>query len=212
MYKSEFLSRTRHLDIIDETALSLFARDDKGLYNQVSKWARDGFLERISKGRYVLSRKEFGQRISNEALSGRIVLESYVSTLSVLALEMMVPEAATGFAVSCVTCRKPRRFESTVGSFVYRHIKEQAYGGFAVQRDEFDKAYRQATPTKAVLDLLYLDAQKIPPCRDYLEKGLRLQRPEKLSVRELKSYRGVYSKRIDHWIDVLAAFRKEAGR
>lgn len=210
MLKAEFIAKTQHLDLIDDTALAFLARNDAGFYNQISQWAREGLLERISKGRYILSRKQFGQRISNEALACRIVACSYVSMSSVLATEMMIPESYTGRVVTSVTWRKPRHFESSAGTFLFRHIKQSGFSGFETRKDEYGKPFKRATATKALLDLLYLDTKKVIPSTDYLDRGLRLQKLEKISVNGLRSYQGVFSKKLDRWIELIMDLRRTA--
>lgn len=209
MKRDDFFQKTLPLDLIDGNVLALFSRHDAGLYNQVVQWHRAGLLERISKGRYVLSRKRFGQTISNEALACRIVPDAYVSMVSVLAMETMLPESYTGSVISSITLSKPREFHSTVGTFRFRHIKEKAYLGFVTKKDKYGKPFRVATATKALLDLLYLDAEKVMPSVSYLEEGLRLQKTEKISMVELKIYRGIFSKRIDRWISIIGEYKKQ---
>lgn len=210
MQKALFIQKTRHLDFIDENILALLSINDAGFYNQISKWAKEGLLLKLTKGRYILAYSIKNPGISLEALACKIVFDAYVSHMSVLTQKRMVPEAAFGQQVTCITQRKTRSFLNDLGHFYYHHIKESAYCGFMIVEDTFGKSYKCATPTKALLDYLYFENPKINfnqkkdlilgQAVEYLENSLRLQNIKQIKPKELLSYQGKFSKKIDLWI------------
>ena len=207
-----FRTATQNLDLIDATTLAQFAREDRGLYNQVSLWTRQGKIRRLTNGRYILNPVDYGKTISNEALSSRLVLDSYVSLQTALAHYRLIPDISHGLVVTAVTRRKTRIFTSPVGKFIYHHIRTTAFCGFTTVTDPHAKPYRLATREKSLLDALYFWPEKLRPSLDFLEEGLRLQQVETLSMRELRAWKGKFTPTMDQWIETIIEFKKENTR
>jgi predicted transcriptional regulator of viral defense system len=88
-----------------------------------------------------------------EYLSGIIRSPSYVSLEYVLEGAGVVPESP--FAVTCITTKTPRTYETQVGRFLYRSIRADLFTGYTTF------TYRGleihiASPAKALFDMLYL--------------------------------------------------------
>lgn len=209
MKKEQFLRQASKFDLIDETVLAHLARQDAGFYNQISKWVKDGTLTRLTKGRYVIAVPEFTSPISLFGLSHLINKDSYISLHSVLAKYRLIPEVNFDQVIYSVTSTKTRSFKTKLGVFYYSHVKPSIFTGYQKRQDEHSKIYYEATPTKALLDYLYLSADDVVPNIDYFEQGLRLQNLHLLSRKEVRMYKEVYSTKMAWWIDVLLNYLKQ---
>ncbi len=209
MFKEDFLAKACALEILDDTFLAHLARDDAGLRNQISKWARSGVLVRLAKGKYLLGEKYRKAHVSRERLAFLLYPDSYVSRMTVLIQNRMVPEAYFGKIIRCVSLHKTRKIENLFGSFDYCSTKKELYRGFRTLKDENGMPYSCATPTKALLDHLYFDAPRANPSADYFEHSLRLQNVVKIKVQELRDFRKRYPARFRPWFDAILSYRKE---
>jgi hypothetical protein len=109
-----------------------------------------------------------------------LVLGSYVSLQSALAHYGLIPEHVP--VVTSVTAGRPARWDTALGSYIFRHIKVDLLRGYRlVEVSPGQKAYL-ASPEKALLDLIHLQ-----PGADSLAylRELRLQNPERLDVNEM---------------------------
>jgi hypothetical protein len=102
---------------------------------------------------------------------------SYVSLQSALGYFGMIPEYVP--TVTSVTTQRPERVETSLGQFVFRHIKKNWFCGY----QQLDLVSHQsafvATPEKALLDLVYLTPGA--DSYDFLVE-LRLQSLDKLDL------------------------------
>jgi predicted transcriptional regulator of viral defense system len=127
---------------------------------------------------------------------------SYVSLEYVLSLYGLIPEKVA--QVTAVTTRKTARFSNPIGSFSFRHVKRDLFFGYTDQKDENGAAVLVATPEKALLDKIYLDAPA-RLTREYLAEGLRLQNEEVLQIRRMRTYaRRFRSDKIDEAVRLLS--------
>jgi hypothetical protein len=88
-----------------------------------------------------------------EYLSGIVRSPSYVSLEYVLERASLIPESP--FAVTCVTTKTPRTYETPVGRFLYRSIRTDLFTGYATFTYRGLET-RIASPAKALFDILYL--------------------------------------------------------
>ena len=101
-----------------------------------------------------------------EYLAGVIRSPSYLSLEYALSKYGIIPEAV--FAITSITTKSTRSYQSGLTGFYYRNLKTKLFTGFTEQNFGKQKI-RIATPAKALFDFLYLKkfsclAQK----KDYL--------------------------------------------
>ncbi|MHB8071182.1 MAG: type IV toxin-antitoxin system AbiEi family antitoxin domain-containing protein [Candidatus Cryosericum sp.] len=88
-----------------------------------------------------------------EYLSGIVRSPSYVSLEYVLERAGLIPESP--FAVTCITTKTPRTYETPLGRFLYRSIRTDLFTGY-VTLSYRGLETRIASPAKALFDMLYL--------------------------------------------------------
>ena len=111
-------------------------------------------------------------------------MPSYVSLEYALNFYGLIPEHVLD--VTSVTSRKTARFVNELGTFIYQHIKVNAFRGFKAIRDDYKLTYFIAEPEKAVIDFLYLNLDKIKESdKDIFEESFRFQNVETLSQEKI---------------------------
>jgi predicted transcriptional regulator of viral defense system len=137
-----------------------------------------GYLVRLKKGFYVFSSEFLGRNYSPEIVANLMHGPSYLSLEYALAFYQLIPERVETY--TSVTSQKNKTFQTTIGTFSYRHLAPALYPvGVTVQRTTDDRQFVMATPEKALLDLLTLRFEKgvKPTTKDLiraLEEDLRL--------------------------------------
>ena len=122
-------------------------------------------------------------------IANRLYFPSYVSLQSALSLYGFIPEGV--FSITSISTRINRKFETPIGDFIYKNLREDLYFGFTLHKTgQF--YYRLATPEKAVLDFLYL----YPQYKDAADmEGLRwniFEIDEKFDFKLAEQYLKIY--------------------
>lgn len=183
----EFKAKVKNIPLFGADAAKLFAADPQVLRNQISRWKKQGLIVMLRRGLYALSRDERTTKISKELIAASLCRPSYISLETALSRYKMIPERVA--PVTSVTTRKTQTFQNEEGLFSYRHLKQDAYFGFRLMRDESGFPYFMAEPEKALLDYLYLNLGSIKVGdTDYFRVSLRLQNRSALNMRKIKSY------------------------
>jgi predicted transcriptional regulator of viral defense system len=174
---------TELLDIIGdepvfETGLLLAGEvDPVDVRRQLSRWTRGGRVYQLRRGVYALAPPYHKVKPHSFLVANTLVRGSYVSLQSALAYYGMIPEYTP--VVTSVTTGRPRRWETPLGDYEFRHVKTARFHGY----QHLDVGNRQrafvATPEKALLDLVYL--QPGGDSSAYLAE-LRLQMLERLNL------------------------------
>ena len=148
---------------------------------QLSRWTEAGRLHQLRRGLYALAPPFQKVKPHPFLVANQLVSPSYVSCQSALAHYGLIPEYVP--VITSVTTGRPDRFDTPLGSYLYRHIKPDFLRGYLL----VDLGGRQqafvANPAKALLDLLYLQPGSDSP--DYLTE-LRLQNLDRLDLNELQ--------------------------
>lgn len=92
---------------------------------------------------------------SLKTLANIIAGPSYVSFESALAFHGLIPERVVNVTSAIYGKNKHKRFETPVGSFLYRHIPEAVYYMGYRRLQEDGHLFLIATVEKAILDTLY---------------------------------------------------------
>jgi len=149
----------------------LLAGDDSPaeVRRQLSRWVASGRLIQVRRGLYVLASPHSHEPPDMLAIASRLQRPSYVSLESALAFHGVIPEFVP--VVTSVTNGRPRRLDTPLGAFAYRHIHRSLFWGY----EEVDVAgglrSYVALPEKALLDLFHLTTGGIPAA---FVEGLRL--------------------------------------
>jgi len=148
---------------------------------QLSRWTRAGRLYQLRRGLYALAPPYQKVKPHPFLVANRMVRGSYVSCQSALAHYGLIPEHVP--VVTNVTVARGGRWETPLGIYEFRHIKADLFRGY--QLIELSPGQRAfvASPEKALLDLIYLQASGDSP--PYLQE-LRLQNLDRLDPNELQ--------------------------
>lgn len=167
-----------------ETALLLAGEvDPNDVRRQLSRWVAAGRLYQLRRGLYALAPPFQKVKPHPFVIANRMVRGSYVSGQSALAFYGLIPEY-TPVTISVTTLR-PARWETPLGTFEFRHIKQEMLYGYRAVEVSVGQTAFVATPEKALLDLIYL--QPYGDAHAYLRE-LRLQNLDRLNLDTLRAY------------------------
>lgn len=148
---------------------------------QLSRWVKAGRLFQLRRGLYVLAPPFQKVRPHTFLLANRLKPSSYVSLQSALAFYSLIPEAVP--LTTSVTTARPARWQTALGSYLFRHITHELFFGYGRAEVSPDQWAFVAWPEKALLDLVYLQPGGDSP--HYLQE-LRLQNLERLDLDRLQ--------------------------
>jgi len=118
---------------------------------ELSRWQKEGLLERIKRGLYVFADRK--QYLTAEEVSALLYEPSYLSLESALSIYGLIPEGVP--MQTAVTTRATRSFSNLFGNFSYRSVKPELFFGYRVKETRYAK-FLLAEPEKALLDYFYL--------------------------------------------------------
>jgi predicted transcriptional regulator of viral defense system len=155
------------------------------VHKQLARWTGAGRLYQLRRGLYALAPPYQKAQPHPFAVANRMVRGSYVSCQSALAHYGHIPEAVP--TVTSVTTTRPRRWDTLLGRFDYRHIRPGLLWGY--RRLELGQGQQAfvATPEKALLDLVHLQPRGDSP--GFLRE-MRLQNLDRLDLGELARQAG----------------------
>lgn len=117
---------------------------------------KKGVIVPLKRGFYLnnqLYQKTLDKQVLLEFIGGKLVTPSYISLEYALASYGFLAEEV--YAITSITSKKTRTFQTPVASFVYRNLKSELFNAYEVRYFE-GLPYYYATPTKALFDFLYL--------------------------------------------------------
>ena len=148
---------------------------------QLSRWTKAGRLYQLRRGLYALAPPFQKVKPHPFLIANRMVRASYVSLQAALAYYGLIPEYVP--VVTSVTTARPGRWETPLGAYEFRHVKTSHLFGYRLTDLNGGQKAFVATPEKALLDLVYLQAGGDSPA--YLRE-LRLQNLDRLDAEELR--------------------------
>jgi predicted transcriptional regulator of viral defense system len=167
--------------------LALSTDSAKSLKNQLSGWTRDGKLTRLRRGIYLLEEPYRKQMPSVYYISNCLLRPSYVSLQTALQFHGMIPEAVG--VVQAVTPKHGREWETAVGTFDFRSIKQERFWGYreyATGRpNRPQQTFLMARPEKCLLDVFYRKKGQWEAPR---LRQMRFQNLDRLDPERLESY------------------------
>ncbi|MCI5057834.1 MAG: hypothetical protein MRY83_17100 [Flavobacteriales bacterium] len=115
------------------------------------EWQDKGQIVKIRSGYYHFSDSQINEKFLFFA-ANKIYAPSYISLESAFQYYNFIPEGV--FMFTSVTSRNTAKYEASLGSFSYQHVKPNLYFGYKLIDNEY--AIRVAEPEKAILDFFYL--------------------------------------------------------
>lgn len=126
----------------------------KRVNDKISEMIKSEELIQVIKGKYI-SGKAFQQgEVSLFQIANALYGPSYVSTYTVLSYLGWIPERT--FSIESVTTRKSKNYATEIGRFEYHKVRTETFAiGIQYVKDG-QNAHLVASPTKALIDLLWL--------------------------------------------------------
>ena len=138
----------------------------------------DGLIEPVKKGLYVAGRSLGSERPESALIANHILGPSYLSMESALAHYGLIPERV--FAVTSMTTKASRKFQTSIGLYSYTNLPLPYYAfGLATVSLSKDQQAIMAIPEKALCDKIATTAgitlRSQSSARDYVFGNLRME-------------------------------------
>ncbi len=120
------------------------------------RWAKASHIIQLKRGIYMTRRfyeQHRGDYLFSAAVSTILLPQSYLSLEFILQQHNLLTEAT--YPITCITTKNTRRIINPIGTFWYRHVRNDLYRGFTLS-DYFSIRIAQASVAKALFDYLYL--------------------------------------------------------
>ncbi len=189
---TQFKTDTQNLPLILSRSLYYVQKDKQALLNQLTRWQKKGLIVKLRKGVFLLNKNDRKVTASRTFIANQLYQPSYISMEYALQFHGLIPERVED--VTSITTKKTAAFKTPEGTFVYQHIKPQAYRGFQMRKDDAGFSFFLAEPEKAIVDFLYLNLHKF--VRNDLKvfsESYRFQNIEGLINSKLKEYAELFS-------------------
>jgi predicted transcriptional regulator of viral defense system len=176
------------------------------------RWARAGHMLPLKKGMYMTRRFHDGHHRDPQflpAVSAILLPHSYLSLEFMLQRHNLLTEVT--HPITCITTKNTRKITNSIGTFWYRHIREDLFYGFIIT-EYFGIQIAEASPAKALFDHLYL--RPLPAFQR--DTGLDLAGELRLNLEELSATdRDEFSNYVEtsqnrKMTDILDNFRRHA--
>jgi hypothetical protein len=221
------MQKTKSMDIIstlrktipweefDYQALLQALKDYAHPRDKITDLLAKGVIVRVKKGLYVFGDAYRTRPYSREILANLIYGPSCVSLEYALHYHGLTPEGSA--ALTSVTTKRGREFQTPVGLFLYRTIPEAGFH-VGLQRIELKdgRAFLLAGPEKALADKVRTDRGLLlrtrRGCLEYLLDSLRIAAEDlnRLDIDLLDSMAAAYqSPRVRLLVDSIGYLRKE---
>lgn len=187
MFFFEFQKAFSHLPVITVNEIAkYFPNYDP---NALTRWQQKGYIEKIRNGYYHLKNNQIKSDENLFFIANCIYQPSYVSLESALSHYNFIPEGV--FTTTSISTKKTQNFQTPEGNFSYKHVKKNLFFGY--QLVEIGKfRYKIATPTKALLDFLYLHPH-IESEEDFFELRLNeYEVKERMNEKKWNSYLSLF--------------------
>lgn len=159
----------------------------KSLKNQMSGWVGAGKLVRLRRGRYLLAEPYRMGTPSVYYVSNCLLRPSYVSLHTALQFHGMIPEAVA--VVQAISPKHGQSWETELGGFEYRSIKQQRFWGYRKYSGSEAKSqqnhFLMAAPEKALIDLFYYQPGQWTEARI---RQMRFQNVDRVDPDALRNY------------------------
>jgi hypothetical protein len=146
--------------------------------DKITRLLASGAIVRLKKGLYCFGEPFRKELLSREYLANLIYGPSYVSLEYALSHHGLIPERVE--AVTSVTTRRSRDFDTPFGTFTYRMLKGSRYAVGAILETARKTPFLVASPEKALADKVWTDKAfsglRLSDYDAYLCEDLRIDR------------------------------------
>lgn len=187
-----------------QEAKNIFFRETN-LSVQISQWVKNGYLERIKKGLYILSNRK--KEVNPMVLAEKIYSPSYLSLEFALNHYGIIPDIPGTY--TSVSSRKTMNFKTNFGYFSYQKIKPEFFIGYQPFIEK-DVSFSLAYPEKAILDFLYLNKRRLKAASAFWNE-MRIDEDFRFDKKQIEFYKRIFrDKKVDILIDSLLEYQKNA--
>lgn len=153
---SELIEAVGDEPVFETGSLLVGGVDPNDVTRQLSRWTSCGNLVQLRRGAYAFAGKwaQGRRRPHGFELANLIRRGSYVSMSSVLSEQGIIPDYVP--TVTSVTTGRPRIVTTEVGTFSYRHVRDQMFWGYEWRDLGAGSGAYVACTEKALIDLFYL--------------------------------------------------------
>ena len=190
MKLAEFVKKYRGNPLIDSSTFALLGENLQTLRCEVRYWLKHGHLIPLKRGVYVLSDDLRKEPLAKGFISNFLLSPSYVSLEYALGYYDLIPEGVTVY--TAITTKKTTKYNTPIGTFEYRSVKEGLFCGFTRRTDD-GQNYFIAYPEKALLDFFYFH-QDLDGTDEGFE-SYRFQNLEILNFGRFEELRAKYNKK-----------------
>jgi predicted transcriptional regulator of viral defense system len=183
---ADFLAIVGSEVLIESDLLMAGNVDPRYIRRQLSDWVRQCKLIQLRRGLYMFAAPYRSSTPHPFLVANKLERGSYVSLQSALSYHGLVPEFGAS-TVTSVSLGRTVVHENPFGRFQYRHVKHVLHRGYRRETVAVNQEALVASPTKALVDLLYLTDGADRP--GYLEE-LRLQGLDGIDLRQFEDLWG----------------------
>jgi predicted transcriptional regulator of viral defense system len=177
----EFKETVQKWPIIFTKDVIALRHDKQLIRNQLNRWTAKRLLVKLKKGVYLLNKADRKAELPRQYIANQLYGPSYVSLEYALQYYGLIPERVGD--VTSVTTRKTFRLTNEMGTFMYQHVKPEAFRGFKAVKGDAGLAFFIAKPEKALVDFIYLNIGKFKEGDEKVFEGsYRLQNLEDLDL------------------------------
>ena len=179
----------------EEAKIVAFETPSATLKLQLHQWKKVGDINHLKKGVYIFS----DESVDKIEIAKQLYSPCYLSLEYVLNYYGLLPDVV--FAMTLVTTKATRKFNTPLGEFSYQKIKKEAFRGY-------DPKTLMAECEKALADYLYLNRNNFL-VQDNFWKELRIQNLETLKFKKVFSYAKYFrSKKLNNLLESLRSYAK----
>ncbi len=199
----DFEQKMMEYPVFNANELKTIFFDEKNILVQLAFWQKKGYVKKIKKGLYVLTK--VSSEINPLILADKIYQPSYLSLEFALNYYGIIPDIPGTY--TSVTTRKTENFVNEFGNFSYQKVKAELFTGYKSIKDK-NLTYNIATPEKALFDYLYLNKNRLIADFNFWQE-LRIDRDFKFNKKKIIFYKKLFNnKKINLLIDNLLKYQK----
>lgn len=179
----------------EEAKVVAFNTPAKTLKLQLHHWKKTGEIISLKRGVYLFP----DQQIDKTEIAKHLYSPCYLSLEYALNHYGLLPEIV--FAMTLITTKSTRKFNTPFGQFTYQKIKQKAFLGF-------DPKTLMAEREKALVDYLYLNRHRFLPTDDFWSE-MRWQNLKDVKFRKAAGFaRHFQSNKLDKLLNSLRTYAK----
>lgn len=202
----DFEEKMKNYPVFTASEVKNIFFDQKNIIIQIAFWIKKGYLKKVKKGVYVLSRIK--NEISPMVLAGKMYDPSYLSMEFALNYYGIIPDIPGTY--TSVTSRTTKYFKNNFGNFTFQKIKPEFFTGYET-RSEKNISFNMATPEKALVDYVYLNKNRIPSGVGFWQE-MRIDEEFKFKKKKIDLYLSILNdEKVNALIKVFLNYQNNVG-